>query len=126
MLMAARLLVRFVPLSRWRHLLGNPVKDAGNAHRNEPSAEEAETVRRCVAAVRRASFRLPSTLCLPQAIGLFWMLRRRKVDTTIAIGFLPAGARGTPDDLHAWVEWNGSKILGDSGEKHAKLLQFRR
>lgn len=131
----ARLLIRFVALARWKHLLGEsrtvalrPPPEAGvNSVPQKVARNGTESqVRQCVAAVRRAAFRLPRTLCLPQAMALHWMLARRGIESIVTIGFLPVSQRGTRDDLHAWVDWQGVTILGDSGGSHASLLQFKK
>ncbi len=128
LLIAARMLVRFVPLARWKGLLGDSQTPENSANRDAADANGNTelTVRQCVAAIRRGSFRLPGTICLPQAIGLQWMLARRGISSTVTIGFMPVSRRGDADDLHAWVDWNGHKILGDRGENYASLLQFRK
>lgn len=132
LLAAARLLIRFVPMGRWRHLLGDRVaaNDPPTGVVNESPCDEAEAdadlVRACVAAVRRASWRMPASICLPQAIALQWMLSRRAIASSLSIGILPSSRRGTRDDLHAWVTWAGRVVLGDSGGAHATLLQFRK
>lgn len=126
----ARLLIRFVPFARWSRWLGEsgPVSTgrASETPADPGTAPPSATVRACVAAVRRASWRLPASLCLPQAMALQWMLARRGTDSAVIIGFLPVGARNSPDALHAWVELDGVTILGDSGDAHASLLQFRK
>ncbi|HEX2793771.1 MAG TPA: lasso peptide biosynthesis B2 protein [Croceicoccus sp.] len=126
----ARLLIRFVPLARWSRWLGES-GSADNAAREDhaglPGALGLPAeLRACVAAVRRASWRLPHSLCLPQAIALQWMLSRRRIGSTIIVGFLPVAQRTSPDALHAWVEFEDMPILGDSGGAHASLLQFRK
>jgi len=123
----ARFLVRFMPFERWRGRLGTPL-DPGS-QRSEgaklPVNSDVEAVvRQCSAAVRRAAFRLPGSLCLPQAITLQKMLTRRGIPSIVVIGYLPANLRGQGDDLHAWVEWSGQIVLGDSGGNHATLLKF--
>lgn len=125
LLLAARFLVRFVPLRRWSGLLGKPAPYLRRAEDFSASEPERETVRKCIASVRRATFRLPNSLCLPQAIGLHWMLARRGIGSTVIVGIRPAEQRGSMHDLHAWTEWRGQTILGDSGGNHASLLQFR-
>ncbi|MDR7100880.1 lasso peptide biosynthesis B2 protein [Croceicoccus sp. BE223] len=126
----ARLLIRFVPFARWSRWLGEsgpvPTSPASENAADPGTASLPATVRACVAAVRRASWRLPASLCLPQAMALQWMLARRGADSAVIIGFLPLGARNSPDALHAWVELGGVTILGDSGGAHASLLQFRK
>lgn len=132
---AARLLIRFVALARWKHLLGEsqpvalcplPSPDVDRAPSEVARNGTESQVRQCVAAVRRAALRLPGTLCLPQAMALHWMLARRGIESVVTIGFLPVLQRGTADDLHAWVDWQGVTILGDSGGSHASLLQFKK
>jgi len=122
---AARALVRFVPFARWRPMLGASRPYSPPA---EPAATVesglAEKVRYCSAAVRRASYRLPASLCLPQAMAMRWMLARRGIKCAVIVGFLPSNQRGSAHDLHAWVEWNGKIVLGDSGGAHSILLQF--
>lgn len=130
LLALARLLIRFVPFARWSRWLGEsgPVSTgpATETPADPGAAPPPATVRACVAAVRRASWRLPASLCLPQAMALQWMLARRGTYSAVIIGFLPFGARNSPDALHAWVELDGVTILGDSGGAHASLLQFRK
>lgn len=119
----ARMLIRFVPLRIWRRMLGHPLgREVTPAWKPTDNAENR--VRSCVAAVNRASYRLPGTICLPQAIALQWMLARRGIVSVIALGFLPNAKRGSVDDLHAWVEWNERIAIGESGGKHATLLRF--
>ncbi|GGD41048.1 lasso peptide biosynthesis B2 protein [Croceicoccus pelagius] len=125
LLLAARMIVRFVPLRRLGRILGKSEPYALRQDVGAVSAEDELAARQCAAAVRRAAFRLPGTLCLPQAIGLRWMMERRGMDSTVVVGIRPAGERGTAHDLHAWVELNGQTILGDSDGMHASLLQFR-
>lgn len=69
---------------------------------------------------------MPAAICLPQAIALQWMLSRRAIASSLNIGILPISARGTSDDLHAWVNWDDRVVLGDSGGAHATVLQFRK
>ncbi|RVQ67063.1 lasso peptide biosynthesis B2 protein [Croceicoccus ponticola] len=125
----ARLLIRFVPLARWSQLLGESIPAGQSAdiadHDETADTQTDEMVRACAAAVRRATMRMPGTICLPQAIALQWMLARRRIGSAIILGFVPLARRGVGDDLHAWVEWNGRKIIGDTGDAHARLLQFR-
>lgn len=134
LLVAARGLIRFVPMGRWQRLLGKrpsggpapaPAGVVNESPCEIPPAER-DAVRACVAAVRRASWRMPASICLPQAIALQWMLSRRGIASAINIGILPSSRRGTADDLHAWVICDGSIVLGDSGGVHATVLQFQK
>lgn len=64
--------------------------------------------------VEWAAGRLPlPTKCLPRAMALSWMLRRRRIGHAVVIAVRPSQLRQSPDALHAWVEVEGEKILGD-------------
>ena len=69
---------------------------------------------RLAADVEWAAKRLPfSTKCLPRAMALSWMLRRRRLPHTVVIAVRPNDLRHSADALHAWVEVGGEKIIGD-------------
>lgn len=98
----ARLLIAFARFDRWRVTLGlvGPVRIAD--------------ARYCAALVEWAATRQPLEFkCLPRAMALSWMLRRRRLGHTVVIAVRPAGERGSRDDLHAWVEVAGETIIGD-------------
>lgn len=125
LILVARFLVARVRFRHWRSLLGNiagadegapcGVSDAGMA-----------VARRCTHALRRAVARLPGTLCLPQAMALQWMLRRRGVGALLFIGVAGHGARrGRLQDLHAWLEADGMALLDDGSGHHRVLLRFQ-
>jgi aryl-alcohol dehydrogenase-like predicted oxidoreductase len=64
--------------------------------------------------VEWAAVRLPfSTKCLPQAMALSWMLRRKGISHQLVLAARPAHLRDSADALHAWVEVDGTKIVGD-------------
>lgn len=103
MLCWARLLIAWVPLRRWRDTLG----EAGG----HPSPIGA---RRLAAQVERAAEWLPfGTKCLPRAMALSWLLRRARIRHAMVFAVRPPDLRDAPDALHAWVEIDGSKIIGD-------------
>lgn len=67
--------------------------------------------------------RLPGeTLCLPRAMALQWMMRRRGISSLLMIGVRPKETRGKAGDLHAWVVRNGETIIGASTELHHPLF----
>ncbi len=71
-------------------------------------------VRRLAASVDRAATWLPfTTKCLPRAVALSWILKREQVAHTLIIAVRPERLRGLHDDLHAWVEIGGVKVIGD-------------
>ena len=104
-LCAARLLVAWVPFDRWRDTLG---LGGGNG---EPSTTAAAKL---AGDVEWAATRWPlENKCLPRAIALSWMLRRRRIAHAVVIAVRPDQLRQSPDALHAWVEVGGEKVLGD-------------
>jgi hypothetical protein len=122
LLAVARFLVARVRFSLWRATLGRVVEQG------EPSAAEVgelPAAEACALAVRRAAWRLPGSLCLPQAMALQWMLRRRGVAATVLMGVAGAGKRGGRlGDLHAWLELGNIALLNDGGGVHHPLLRL--
>lgn len=104
-LAAARVVIALVPLARWRDRfgLGGP-----------SNADALVEARKLAAHVRRGAGRLPiASKCLPQALALSWMLRRRRITHRLTIAARPTEARGAGDDLHAWIELDGVIVLGE-------------
>lgn len=66
-------------------------------------------VRDLIAAIDRASRYVPGATCLPRAIALTWMLRRRGVAAAVRLG---ARSRNGAFTAHAWVEFAG-RVLND-------------
>ncbi|MFN3517095.1 MAG: lasso peptide biosynthesis B2 protein [Novosphingobium sp.] len=106
-LLFARVLVAVRPLSRWRQSLGHPGSD-------NPDSDALVEARRLATHVDRAATHLPgNSLCLPRAIALSRMLRRRGIGHGLVIAVRPPQLRGGSDDLHAWVEVDGGIAIGD-------------
>ncbi|MFM5925063.1 MAG: lasso peptide biosynthesis B2 protein [Novosphingobium sp.] len=103
-LVLARAVIAALHLSRWNRHFGL----AGT-----PTAAQCEEACRLSAHVRRAAQRLPlNWKCLPQALALSRMLRRRGVPHLLVIAARPAGARSGADDLHAWIAAGDMIVLG--------------
>lgn len=120
-LVLARLLIARVGFGRWRGWLGTPVApEPGDV----PLRLDANlAARRLARAVARATRRLPgNSLCLPRAMALQWMLRRRAMGGVLHIGVLPGRARGGLDDLHAWVALAGEVLVGADPRPHVALF----
>lgn len=115
----ARGLIAFVRFSRWRRWLGV----AGHI---QPQPEQApREAHRLARVVERGAYRLPGmSRCLPQALALAWMLRRRSWRPVVVIAVVPGQARGTLDDLHAWVELSGEILIGQSALPHKPIARF--
>lgn len=112
LLIAARLLIAWVPFRIWRGWLG------GRGPHNSPgplATSDTHTVaRRLAAQIERAAWRLPrAAKCLPRAIALSWLLNLARVPHCVVLAVRPPAHRGDGDDLHAWVEQGGTVILGD-------------
>jgi hypothetical protein len=101
----ARFIVAVIPFDRWQHTLGwhGQVSDAGLA-----------IAERFARHVDWAGRWLPfETKCLPRAMALSWILRRKKIAHAVIFAVRPTERRGSDDDLHAWVEVGRRRILGD-------------
>lgn len=108
-LVVAWLLVRLLPLGWWRRWLGRP----GPPPQAAGVAGSAAWL--MARAVRRGALLLPFHVkCLPQAIALHTMLRRRALPSRMVIAVLDPRRRGTVDDLHAWVESAGEILIGET------------
>ena len=121
LLIAARACVAFLRFGTWRRWVGEASPCDGTArHASAPDPIS----RACAQAVERAALRLPGSLCLPQAMALQWMLRRRRQPSTIVLGAAAGQDRGSVDMLHAWVEQDGAILLGDTGGLHRPVLRL--
>ena len=104
LLVGAQVLIRIVPLPRWRSRLGL----AG-----ECLIHQRIEARRLAVHVERAAARLPwGALCLPQAIALSMLLKNKGIPHQVVIAIRPSGQRGQADSLHAWVDCGGITVLG--------------
>ena len=115
----ARALVTAIPLRRWRGLLG-PV---GGSQSIAVAPCPAASV--LAHAVVRGAAQLPfETKCLPRAMALHGMLRRRRLPSLLVIGVLDPSRRGTIEDLHAWVECSGEVVIGALDQSFHPLVRF--
>ncbi len=123
LLVLARLLVAGVPFRYWRESLGQPI--AGHSADAESDGPPPVLALACAHSVQRAGYRLPGSLCLPRAMALQWMLRRRSIASTLLLGVLPEQERGGLNDLHAWVEVARIVILEEGEGSHRTILRLR-
>ena len=108
-LLRAIALVRVARFASWRDSLGSMASDS------DRSGDTANAQALLLAAhVEQAAMRLPlDSKCLPRAIALSAMLRKRRIAHTVVIAARPANMRESRDSLHAWVEQGGRTILGE-------------
>lgn len=110
LLCVARFAVALVPFRLWRGSLGR----TDGPGQGSVGADIVAPARRLALHVERAAMRLPfATKCLPRAMALAWMLQRAGLGYGFKLAVRPATQRGTIDDLHAWIECDGSIVLGD-------------
>jgi len=124
LLATARALVAMVEFGRWRALLGRPLP----AEPGDPALDlvRNRAARRLSRAVERGARWLPgNSRCLPQALALAWMLRRRGIACTLVLGVLSGARRGALNDLHAWVVCDGEIVIGRSEQAYRPLAAFR-
>lgn len=121
LLIAARACVAFLRFATWRRWVGEASPCGNAAEHGQPPNPRS---RACAQAVERATLRLPGSLCLPQAMALQWMLRRRRLAATVVLGAAAGQDRGSLDTLHAWVEQDGTILLGDTGGLHQPVLRL--
>ena len=120
-LVCARFLIAWVAFGRWRSWLGQAV--APEPGDRLLQRDDNLGRRRIARAVARAAGRLPGeSRCLARAMALQWMLRRRGLGGVLHIGILPGNARGSLDDLHAWVTRLGEVLIGADEKPHRALF----
>ena len=145
-LLLARLLVAHAPVRRWRRWLataeepaptGRPPADshvassAGDPEGPAPAGEHPAYApprrlpRRVARIVRRVARHVPfPAVCLPQAMALQWMLRRRGVSSRLVFG-ARRKAQDSGLDFHAWLTVGGECVIGAGEvETYAALPPF--
>lgn len=82
---------------------------------SEPTAGSGNAVQLMVAGVRRAAQPLPYATCLPQSLTLWWLLRRRGVQSQLRLG---VRKEGEGLKAHAWVEVGGVALNDRDDVRH--------
>jgi hypothetical protein len=70
--------------------------------------------------IRVCGWRILRINCLKRSLILWWLLRRRGVESALRVG---ARQTTTGFEAHAWVEWNG-QVLGDSATYVEQFAPF--
>lgn len=108
-LLRAMAMVRFSRFERWRDSLG-----WDDCEIEEDRGQNDATARLLAVHVERAAARLTLPVkCLPRAIALGAMLRRRGIAHHIVIAARSSKKREEGDPLHAWAERSGKTLIGD-------------
>jgi len=81
-------------------------------------ADEARALGRLVDAAARRGPGRPT--CLPKSLTLWWLLRRRGIDSTLRIGVRTANGRL---EAHAWVEYAG-QVVNDTDDVAQRFAPF--
>jgi hypothetical protein len=112
----ARVLVDHVRLKHWRNSLGTIIAKPDIARHSALPPDSMGLATKLARQVERAAGRLPlHTKCLPRAITLQWMLRRRGLPSCLVIAMRKGANRSddiATDDYHAWVECNDTILIG--------------
>jgi hypothetical protein len=93
------------------------------AARLEPPSPAAhlDQARRLATLVKQAAAGAPRPLtCLPQALTLWWLLRRRGLLTDLRLGVRKTGGSF---EAHAWVEYEGV-VLNDQPDVQQRFAPF--
>ena len=111
LLLLARLLVKYVPMRHWRHRLVTSERP-GSGGARLPLSPVQRLPRRAAHVVRVVARHVPfPAVCLPQAMALQWMLRRRGVESRLTFG-ARRKANGPNLDFHAWLTVGGECVIG--------------
>jgi len=116
----ARLLIRVVPFRWIAPSLGRPMAespvDVGDAQR--------QLARRVAWAVQAVARHLPlGFVCLPQAVAAKWMLRRRRLPSTLYLGLQRQTERSTT--AHAWLRVGDMILTGrNESSNHTVVATF--
>jgi hypothetical protein len=116
----ASLELRLTPASKITGLLGTLQTTEPSA---EAGVEQLREAARVGLTVARVAPRLPwSATCLPQALAVRRMLRRRRIPNRLHLGVTSA----TVGEAHAWVTVDEHPVVGGAGvERYVPLAAFR-
>lgn len=113
-LLLAHALIRFVALRYWRFSLGR-VANSPLASQCVDIQTDIRSINRVANSVVSGTRRLPfRTLCLPRAMAVQWMLRRRGHASNLIFGIAQGRDIG---HLHAWVTAGGKTVIGDNADR---------
>ena len=120
LLPATALTLRLASFKRCQSVLAGFVRarPAEGQKNDDETIQKARSVARLVRlAARRNLFRIN---CLPQALILWWLLKRQGIESELRIGVRKGAA---PFEAHAWVEVNGV-ALNEAADLHERFQPF--
>lgn len=115
----ARLLVLTVPFRWLARSLGEHMRESA------PEAEPTDLhqARQVGRAVLSAANNTPwKSVCLPQAVAGQWMLKRRRIATTLYLGVAKADAKPEQLAAHAWLRCGEAIITGRAGHRQFTVV----
>ncbi len=124
LLLIGTLLQKFVPMTRWGHLLGTPGRPDRTNHGDQksPAPGDVLALEKALGQVARILPYTPS--CLAQAFAGQRMLISRGIPGTVTIGLRQEGTSNWP--AHAWLHAGGRVITGGGvGEVYFPTTSYR-
>lgn len=118
MLVVAGIRLALCPQSRTARLLGEAHPVHASHSLESGACDEARRVGRAVERVAAVLAWRP--VCLPQAVAVAWMLRRRGIDCVTHLGITNA----KPSSAHAWVTVGDAVVQGAPIDHVTELAMF--
>lgn len=124
LLFVGAFLQKFVPMTRWGHLLGTPGKPDRTSHSTSETTVPTE-VRSLEKSLRQGVRLLPFTpSCLAQAFAGQRMLMSKDIPGTVTIGLRREGTHNWP--AHAWLHAGNRVITGGGvGDVYFPTTSYR-
>jgi len=116
-LVGVRAGLSLLPFPRFQALFGR-IRAATGVRRD---TEVLPSIAQLVWAVRFASIYVPNPTCLTQALAGQVLLERYGYPTRLLIGVAPDDKGKAPFQAHAWLESNGTVVIGESAVNYVPL-----
>ncbi|GAA4644393.1 hypothetical protein GCM10023115_23530 [Pontixanthobacter gangjinensis] len=119
LLAIARIVVDFVPLSKWRKQVAIKTYQPCEAEQlGKPQREQARMVLRTI---KRVGRNVPvKFVCLPQALTARWMLSRRNIPTELFLGTRREAEVNR--EFHAWLMAGDIMVTGNCDPEDYAIL----
>jgi hypothetical protein len=115
---AVRVALSLLPFPHFHGLFERVRTAMGVRHDITPAPPKAQLVW----AVRAASHYVPRASCLTQAAAAQLLLERYGYPSELHIGVARNGEGGQTFDAHAWLESNGTVVIGESEVSYVSLI----